>query len=474
MSRGLTGLLRRMLGSVRLRSAGAAALIVGTTFGLSSIALMSHLRQNVVANAQATASVRANDAATLLTDGHLPRSWSVPDDKSSFVQVVQGSRLIAATSNLHSRPVVFTADPDHSRTISGVAVDPDAPFRVLDIPVIKDGTRYSIVAGSSMDDAQDNLRVTQHSLVLGVPTVVLLVAVLTWLATGRALRPVEIMRTEVDHITSRGLHRRLATPPGTDEIARLADTMNAMLARVERSVDSQRNFVADASHELRNPLASLRAELEIALAQPDHANWQEVVQNALGDTRRIERLAHDLLLLARLDGSIVRHTPVDLSQLAADALRDHTLRPDLGGCNTTEAPVAVSGDPAQLRRLIGNLLDNAVLHARQRVDINVQQAGNNVKLTVRDDGVGVPQADRERIFHRFVRLDNARSRGSGGSGLGLTIAQDIATSHEGTLSVGDANPGAVFTLTLPLLSTSFSPTTADPRVENHPAPVVDR
>jgi signal transduction histidine kinase len=442
-----------MLGSVRLRTSLAAALIVGATLGVSCVALMTHLRHNVVANAQATASVRANDAATLLTDGHLPRRWSVPDDKNSFVQVVQAGKLIAATSNLHSQPVVLGGSGSDVRTISDVAVDQDAPFRVLEIPVTKDGVRYSVVAGSSMDEGEDNLGVTRRSLALAVPAVVLLVAALTWLAAGRALRPVEMMRAEVEHITSRGLDRRVPSPSGTGEIARLARTMNAMLARVENSVASQRNFVADASHELRNPLASLRAELEIALAQPDRVNWTQVTRNALGDTRRIERLAHDLLLLAHLDSEVVRRTPVALGRMAADALREHPMRPRLHQQIDVEAAVMVYADPAQLRRLIDNLLDNATRHAQQRVEIHVRRNGDLVELTVRDDGVGVPLADRERIFQRFVRLDDARSRSSGGSGLGLAIARDIAHSHGGTLTVHAANPGAAFSLSLPALTT---------------------
>jgi signal transduction histidine kinase len=432
--------------SVRVRTSFIGALAVGAALTIASVALLRHLERNMIDNAQVTASVRASDAVTLLRDGDPPRRWKVPDDRNSFVQVVSGGRVVVSTSNVSARVPVTPPDGPRWRTVHGVAADPDAPFRVFQMTASADGRPYTVLSGSSMDDAEDTLTATRTFLVSGVPVVVLLVAFVTWLATGRALRPVEAMRAEVESITTRGLHRRVPQPPGTDEISRLAGTMNDMLARLEQSVASQRDFVADASHELRNPLAALRAELEIALAHPDRAEWPSVVADALGDTRRIEELARNLLLLARLDSSTSKHELVDLTSLTVEAMASHPLRPSLARDVAADPDVIVHGDTEQLRRLINNLLDNAARHAKSQVRVTLRRASAAAVLAVADDGPGIPRQDRERIFNRFVRLDDARSRDAGGSGLGLAIVRDIATAHGASIIVDGDRQGAVFRL----------------------------
>src|SRR5450755_1201740 len=308
---------RRLLGSVRLRTAIAAAVTVGLILAISSVELVRRLTHNVIQGAQAMASVRVHDAATLLADGHLPGQWPLPDDETAFVQVLRNGRVVAQTSNVGSARPVISAIAPGSRTVSGLRIDPDALFRVVELARKAHGHRYMIVAGTSLDDPLDTVAATRLALTAGVPGVVLLVGLLTWLAVGRALRPVEKLRADVELISTRGLNRRVEQPAGSDEIGRLARTMNQMLDKIEHSVRSQREFVADASHELRNPLAALRAELEIALAQPGRTPWDKVIENALGDTRRIEDLARDLLLLAQLDAAPPPLTArVDLSALA--------------------------------------------------------------------------------------------------------------------------------------------------------------
>jgi signal transduction histidine kinase len=230
--------------------------------------------------------------------------------------------------------------------------------------------------------------------------------------------------------------------------------MNQMLDAVEQSTRSQRNFVADASHELRNPLAALRAELEIALAQPGRTPWEQVVTNALGDTQRIQALAHDLLLLAQLDvNPMISPVPVDLTELARRVCEE--LEPQVGDqvTITSHGPAVVHGHPAQLKRLVKNLVENAQRHAYSQVFLDVAVVSGAAQIAVRDDGDGINESDLERIFERFVRLDDARSRDSGGSGLGLAIARQIAERHGGTITAHSGSPGAIFTVTLPLAPT---------------------
>ncbi|MGW7336565.1 sensor histidine kinase [Streptomyces sp. NPDC054808] len=280
-------------------------------------------------------------------------------------------------------------------------------------------------------------------MLIGFPLLLAVVAWVTWLVTRRALRPVEGIRREMAAITaSEDLARRVPVPGTHDEVARLASTTNETLAALESSVERQRRFVADASHELRSPIASLRTQLEVAAAHPELLD----LDGAVEDTVRLQRLAADLLLLARLDaGERPADARVDLAALAREAAEGRT-----GVSVRGDAAVRVAGSRGQLGRVLANLLDNAQRHARSAVEVSVRRDGEAAVVAVADDGEGVPAADRERIFERFVRLDAARSRDDGGAGLGLAIARDVAVRHGGTLTVHDAPAGgALFELRLP-------------------------
>lgn len=257
--------------------------------------------------------------------------------------------------------------------------------------------------------------------------------------TGRALRPVDAIRTELASVTASELDRRVPDPGGADEIAQLARTVNATLDRLERSDARQRQFTADASHELRNPLAAVRSRLEVALAadRPD----RESVVAALAETDRLQRIAADLLLLARLDGGPPPRTePVDLALLAAeDVARRGAARVSLR--LDARAPVPAAGDPPRLERALANLVDNALRHARSQVAVRAAEEDGWAVLEVTDDGPGIPDADRDRVFERFVRLDADRSRAGGGTGLGLAIAREIARAHGGDVRALPAPAG---------------------------------
>ncbi|WP_443606312.1 sensor histidine kinase [Actinomadura barringtoniae] len=249
---------------------------------------------------------------------------------------------------------------------------------------------------------------------------------------------------------SRDLGRRVPVPRSRDEVADLAGTTNQTLAALEESVERQRRFVADASHELRSPLASLRTQLEVAAAHPELLDLPGVIDDAV----RLQQLTTDLLLLARLDaGERAADTTVVLAELLEEELESRAESDRVPARSVVEASagtVRVRGGRSHLRRVLGNLLDNAQRHASGEVTVTLRAAGDRVVLAVADDGSGVPPGDRERIFERFVRLDQARDRDEGGAGLGLAIARDVVQAHGGTLTVREAaGGGASFEVRLP-------------------------
>ncbi|MFG2682729.1 sensor histidine kinase [Streptomyces sp. NPDC048392] len=333
-----------------------------------------------------------------------------------------------------------TTVSDGTATIDGDTED----YRFAAVPVeTRRGDRLTVYAGAPLSAEHGAVNTALTVMLIGFPALLAVVAWVTWLVTRRALRPVEGIRREMAAITaSEDLARRVPVPGTHDEVARLASTTNETLAALETSVERQRRFVADASHELRSPIASLRTQLEVAAAHPGLLG----LDGAVRDTVRLQRLAADLLLLARLDaGERPADARVDLAALAREAAEGRT-----GVSVRGDAAVSAAGSPGQLGRVLANLLDNAQRHARSAVEVSVRRDGDRVVVGVADDGEGVPAADREQSFERFVRLDAARSRDDGGAGLGLAIARDVAVRHGGTLTVRDAPAGgALFELRLP-------------------------
>jgi signal transduction histidine kinase len=284
--------------------------------------------------------------------------------------------------------------------------------------------------------------VVTQLLIIGLPVLLVVVAVTTWFAVGRALAPVDAIRREVDEISAAQLHRRVPQPTADDEIGRLAATMNRMLARLEDAGNSQRRFVSDASHELRSPITTIRQHAEVALAHPDRASARELAEVVLAEQQRMQRLVEDLLLLARADEKVpLNRTPVDLDDLAFE--EGHRLRSTTSArVDTSEVTAArVEGDADALRRMLRNLGENAARHAASRVAIAVAARGEHVVLTVDDDGPGIPESERDRVLRRFVRLDEARSRDDGGSGLGLSIVDEVARAHGGSVAISDSALG---------------------------------
>ncbi|MFF1957882.1 sensor histidine kinase [Streptomyces sp. NPDC058220] len=331
-----------------------------------------------------------------------------------------------------------------SATVGGTAGE----YRFATIEVT-DGSGETVLvhAGTSLAARQSAVGTAAVAMLVGLPVLLLVVGGVTWLVTRRALRPVEGIRREMAAITaSEDLSRRVPEPATYDEVARLARTTNETLTALEAAVERQRRFVADASHELRSPIASLRTQLEVGDAHPELLD----VPGAVQDTVRLQQLAADLLLLARLDaGERAGRARVDLGALAREEVSQRTADRVPVSLEVAQG-LEVTGSRGQLARVLGNLLDNAQRHAKTSVAASVRREGGRLVLAVADDGSGVPDAERERIFERFVRLDDARSRDDGGAGLGLAIARDVAERHGGTLTVTRAPAGgALFELRLP-------------------------
>jgi signal transduction histidine kinase len=310
----------------------------------------------------------------------------------------------------------------------------------------------TLVAQRSVAEVNATVHNVSEVMLLVVPILVALVALAAWYFAGRALKPVEAIRAEAAAITGTTMHRRVPEPDTDDEIGRLARTMNAMLDRLELSSQRQRQFVSDASHELRSPLASIRANLEVALRHSDRADWPAVAQRALAEDQRMEDTVTELLELARLDEAeekvdLAALPEVDVDEIVLDqALQETKIPVDV----TRVAAGRVHGRREQLARVVRNLLDNACRHARSRVAVSLQSHDTTVELTVDDDGPGIAPADRDRVFERFTRLDDGRARDAGGLGIGLAIVKATVEQHGGTITI-DAAPlgGARFIVTLP-------------------------
>jgi signal transduction histidine kinase len=322
--------------------------------------------------------------------------------------------------------------------------------------------RVTVVAALSLAPAAARARDAAEFIAATCLVGLLLVAAVAWLTAGWALRPVERMRVRAATIAASGDLSGRLPDPGAGELARLGGTLNDMLDSLERSVDRQRRFVADAAHELRTPLAGLTATLEVADAHPGTAGLSApdlLTADLLAGHRRLSRLVDDLLVLAALDGRAPRRAaPVDLAGVVTDASRRRVPHGIRLTTTYTERAV-VLGDESQLVRVVTNLVDNALRYADHEMELAVRAEKDFAVVTVTDDGPGIASRDREKIWERFVRLDDDRSRASGGSGLGLAMVRELVLAHGGTVSVTDrrTGPGSVFVVRVPLIPPGGSP-----------------
>ncbi len=455
----------RLPRTLRARATAAAVLIMVVALSIGGGWLYVALRGNLMDSAAARTELAARQAAAdiVAKPGHLHGDLPEPAGGVDALLVLddEGRPLASTAPRPAARAAAladFRPEPGTDSAVRDFTAAPALAAHTSVIAVVRtpspEGERY-VYALTVLDAVSDAERALGVTVLVGGPLVVLLTGLIAWAVTGAALRPVEVIRRELAAVTADRLGRRVPAPGGQDEMTRLARTVNDTLERLERSVTRQRQFVADASHELRNPIAAARAELELALLKEPPPETAASLGQALDSTVRLERIAADLLLLARLDA---QQPPtlhlVDLSLLAAEKTarrRSARVPPTLDA----DDPVLVRADPGQLERLLANLLDNAQRFADSevRVTATTDPATGTAVLEVADDGPGIPPEAAEKVFDRFARLEADRNRASGGTGLGLAIAREIARAHGGTLRVEPSPRGARLVLRLPLART---------------------
>ncbi len=279
-----------------------------------------------------------------------------------------------------------------------------------------------------------NVRVLLASLLISFPLLLLLSGGLIYFGMGLALSPVESIRRRVDAIAASDLTKRVPQTGGDDEIARMAKTVNAMLDRLEAASQFEQEFLSNASHELRSPLTTLLVTTERAQHDPERADWREVGDVVMREGRRLETLIDDLAWLARHDEhrADIQSADVDLDDLLFEESQRVRLLSTLGVDTTMIQPTRVKGDPAMMKRMIRNVVDNATRYATHELRFDSHYENDDAVVTVADDGEGVDVTQSARLFDRFVRADRARSRHSGGTGLGLAIVSEIVVRHGGS------------------------------------------
>lgn len=435
---------RPQLRTLRARVTLGAVVVVALALGLGAFAFSSALSHSLRADAENSAEMRVEALADEVErDG--PEAITRLDDEA--VQLVDKDGIVVAESEEAEEATLPIRDEPTETTVD------DEPALVVSEDL--DDGRIVVLAYSLEVDEQVGGTVSKL-LLLAIPLILAVVGLTIWLVVGRALAPVARIRSQVDAIGADRLGDRVVEPDSGDEIALLAATMNRMLTRLEDSQQAQRRFVSDASHELRSPLATLRQHAELAQSHPEVTSSGELADVVLSEGARLQAIVEAMLLLARLDEGAPRGmAPVDLDDLViAEAARLRaTVARGLAVDGTAIGAARVFADERLLGQLVRNLADNAVRHAAGRIGLGVAQVNAMAVLTVDDDGSGVPEAERDRVFERFVRLDEARAREAGGSGLGLAIVSAIARAHGGEVRVGASTlGGARFTVTLPATS----------------------
>ncbi|WP_413317935.1 HAMP domain-containing sensor histidine kinase [Agrococcus sp. 1P02AA] len=426
--------------SIRLRILVAALAVVAAALGLGAVGVVWSLDRLLTASVgeqltdELAALAEGVDAGTIQTAALVQR------DDDVLVALRTATGVVVNADAAAQLPVPPGLDPIEARL-------DDGRFVVV-AERVDEGTIVVARSTSAIDDA---VRLATWLLLVAVPLAIVLVGTVVWIVVGRALDPVDRMRGEADAIDATALDRRLPDSGRGDEIDRLAATMNRMLGRVEAGARARRRFVADASHELRSPLASMRQFAELSRAHPGATAPGELADVVLAEGERMHGIVEGLLLLARLDEHEAgQRRPVDLDDLAlTEVERVRALGRRIDGAALRSAPVV--GDARLLGRALRNLVDNARRHARDRVSIgSVVRAGRSM-VWVDDDGAGVPEGERERVFERFVRLDESRARDDGGSGLGLAIVREVARAHGGDAWITTSPAGgARFVLELPV------------------------
>jgi len=449
---------------IRLRVAGAFAVAMTIVLAGTSWFLYARLGSHLSLALDRELRLRAQDLTALVRD---PRSSLVPAGASRFVEsgesyaqlVDARGRVLQATHTLGDRPLLTAGELARARR-GTIYVNPrsvpglDEPSRLLATPVERNGRRLVLLVGATRQDRAETLASFRDELLIAGPIALILATLAGYLLAGLSLRPVESMRRRAAEISAATPGERLPVPETRDEVERLGETLNEMLARLEAALQRERDFVADAGHELRTPLALLRTELELALRHSESpSELREAVRRSSEEVERLARLAEDLLLIAGSDRGRVplRLEALDPSELVATVTKRFEWRAEEAGRSLhaeAGASVKVEGDRIRLEQALGNLVDNALRHGEGDVRLSAVQANGVVELHVTDEGPGFPAEFVGDAFERFSRPDQARS--GGGAGLGLAIVHAIAEAHAGTAHVANRDgAGADVWIALP-------------------------
>jgi heavy metal sensor kinase len=384
----------------------------------------------------------------------------LPSDSGSQL-VTPAGRLARSSGNDLPRAPLLSAD-ERRRVLAGADVTDtrhgptdSEPFRVFATSVKRGGEHDVLVVASSLEGIDSAVHRVLVLLLIAGPVALLAVAAGGWWLARAALQPVERLTRQAERIEVDRLDERVPVPPTSDEIARLAVTLNHMLERLDRGVEDKRRLVADASHELRTPLAVMRSELDVALAyEPLQPEARRVLSSAREEVEQMTRTVENLLTLARADEGRLELLPrrVGLREVA-DEVAAH-FRPIAAEKDVTLTALGddatVDADRERIRQVAANLVDNAVKYSPRggAVSVEAWREDGEAGLRISDDGAGIPAAALPHVFDRFYRVDAAR--GGGGSGLGLAICREIAASHGGRVwAESEEGRGSTFSLALP-------------------------
>ena len=433
---------RRWTLRTRLMLIGLLGLAVAQAVG--SVALYAALsiasRHAVDADATATAA----EVADLVTSGRLPST--LPLTGTEIVQVVDSrGRVVSASLDADRLTSILERDElgralGHPVTVPGSRLGVSSRLRVTATRAGAD----TVIVAEPIDDLTRSQRTLVTILMVGFPVLLALLGLIAWRVIGAALRPVEELRSAAERISGSGRDDRLPVPVSDDEIHALAVTLNSMLGRLADARDRERDLVADVAHELRSPLASMRMQTDVARRLGEGG---ELADGLDAEVTRMSTLVDDLLVLARLDA----HGPVGEPSVAVDVVQVMTEvaeghgdgSPRVAVTSVPGAPLPAWTRPDELRRVLGNLVGNARRHARSEVCLSAQPHGDRVLVRVDDDGPGIPEAERERVFERFTRLDDARGRDAGGAGLGLAIVRELLRSRGGDVRLTESPEGGL-------------------------------
>jgi signal transduction histidine kinase len=414
---------------LRSRVVLSAAVPLVLALVVATVALALLFAAGRVRDLDAQTSAAADSLTSLVSTGQLPIALPLPAGSPLLAQVIasDGSVLAASPSASQVVPLVDNQSGHHRTVVTDEEGSyAGVPLRLRVEPSTLDGRSVIVVVAAPLGDVRRALHALKVVLLIVVPGLAVVTTWVVYLVSGLALQPVERLRRAAQALTDApGSAQDLPKPPGSDEIARLAGTLNAMLSSLRALVARQQAFVADAAHELRSPVSALRIQVDVARAHPDALALPELLEDLDAEVDRLVRLVDDLLALSREDaGTGPPLLPLDLREIS--------------GAEGDSARVL--GDDSALRRLVDNLVSNALRHA-STVRRTCSTDGPWAVLDVDDDGPGIPAVDRERVFERWVRLDAARARQDGGSGLGLALAWEIARRHGGDLTVHDSPLG---------------------------------